>query len=84
MKRGLIIFILLLPACLVAGAWTGVTSSQAGNTGTIFIITGFASPISAAVVRLASQITDSAGLMLLGSCLVLAAWIFRKSGNPGA
>ncbi len=86
MKRSLIILLLFLPACLVAGAWTGFGSfsAQGANAGAI-LISHVASILSTSIIQVASEITEPVGLLILGACLVSTAWLLhRKSRRTGA
>ncbi len=87
MKRALIIVLLFLPACLIAGAWTGFGSfnAQGGNAGAMLFFSYCASTLSSSIIQVASEITEPAGLLILGACLVSAAWLLhRKSRKTDA
>jgi hypothetical protein len=86
MKRSLMILLLFLPACLIAGAWTGfgAFNAQGGNAGAM-LVSHCASILSTSIIQVASEITEPAGLLILGACLVSAAWLLhRKSRRTGA
>jgi hypothetical protein len=86
MKRKLLIFLLALPAFLVAGAWTELGVSQARSAAGhnfLAVIFGYASALFVKAVTLASQVTEQAYFFGLGACfIVLALALHRKRAKP--
>jgi hypothetical protein len=73
---------LLLPAGL-AGAWTG---AQNNHPSAVFpMLVADKAATSLILLNPLEQITEPAGLLLLGTCLVLLAWfLHRRRGRTGA
>lgn len=77
------LLIALLPAGLVAGVWTGA-QYHAGEPFTLLIFHKVAT-VSLSLLNALEHITEPAGLLLLGTGLVLMAWLLhRLRGRTGA
>ena len=84
MKLVYTLSILLLPAGLVAGVWTGA-QNHAGEATAALLVLHKAATLSLSVLDALEHITEPGGLLLLGTCLVLMAWLLhRLRGRTGA
>jgi len=84
MKLVYTLSILLLPAGLVAGVWTGA-QNYAGEAPAALLVLHKAATLSLSVLDALEHITEPGGLLLLGTCLVLMAWLLhRLRGRTGA
>jgi hypothetical protein len=81
MKRKLFIFLLMLPAFLLAGSWTGVTESHMANLKQAAVVfPREASVLFSSLLGSVSRITEEAGFFVLGACCISLAWaLHRKS-----
>lgn len=71
------LLMLLLPAGLVAGVWTGAQNHTA-EAPALLLIAHKAATLSLSVLDALEHITEPGGLLLLGTCLVLMAWLLHR------
>jgi hypothetical protein len=71
------LLMLLLPAGLVAGVWTGA-QNHAGEPLTLSLVVHNIAAICLSLLNALEHITEPAGLLLLGTCLVLMAWLLHR------
>jgi hypothetical protein len=75
---------LFLPAGLLAGAWTGAQNNHQGEAFAMLVVHK-AATLSLTLLNALEQITEPAGLLLLGTFLLLTAWfLHRRRGRTGA
>ena len=82
MKRKLFIFLLMIPAFLLAGSWTGVAESHMANLKQAAVVTlsRETSVLFSSLLGSVSRITEEAGFLVLGACCISLAWaLHRKS-----
>jgi hypothetical protein len=77
MKLVYTLLILLLPAGLVAGVWTGAQNHM-GEPFTLVLIVHKVATISLTLLNALEHITEPVGLLLLGTGLVLMAWFLHR------
>ena len=77
MKLVYTLSILLLPAGLVAGVWTGA-QNYTGEAPAALLVFHKAATLSLSVLDALEHITEPGGLLLLGTCLVLMAWLLHR------
>jgi hypothetical protein len=79
------LLMLFLPAGLLAGAWTGAHPNHPGEAFALMLFVHKPATLSLTLLNALEQITEPAGLLLLGTCLVLMAWfLHRRRGRTGA
>lgn len=82
MRRKLFIFVLTLPAFLIAGSWTVMAESHMANLKQAAVVTlpREASVLFFSLLGSVSRITEEAGFFVLGACCISLAWaLHRKS-----
>lgn len=77
MKLVYTLFLVLLPAGMVAGVWTGA-QNHAGESFTLSLVVHKVAAISLSLLNALEDITEPGGLLLLGTCLVLMAWLLHR------
>lgn len=77
MKLAYTLLMLLLPAGLVAGVWTGA-QNHTGESFTLSLVIHKVATVSLSLVNALEHITEPGGLLLLGTCLVLMAWLLHR------
>jgi hypothetical protein len=83
MTRKLFIFMVVLPAVVAAGAWTGLGVSHAVTSpGTMVVFASHTSSLWISAIDFVSQITEETFFLALGVCFILSALaLHRKSAK---
>lgn len=86
MKRELTILLLVIPVALLAGAWTaGSLLLPSSDAAWMLRVVHGVSAVSLGLFHFFSNMTETGGLLLLGTGLVLTAWLLhRRSSRRGA
>ena len=71
------LLMLVLPAGLVAGVWTGA-QNYTSEAPDVLLLAHKAAALSLSVLDALEHITEPGGLLLLGTCLVLMAWLLHR------
>jgi len=71
------LLMLLLPAGLVAGVWTGA-QNHTSEAPAMLVVAHKAAALSLSLLDALEHITEPVGLLLLGTCLVLMAWLLHR------
>jgi len=84
MKRKFKILFLVIPVVLVAGAWTaGSLFLTNGDTAWMLRVVHVVSAVSLGLMHFFSNMTETGGLLLLGTGLVLTAWVLHRRSGRG-
>jgi len=82
MKRGLTILLLVIPVVLLAGAWTaGSMFLPNGDSAWMLRVVHLISAVSVGFLHFISNMTETAGLLFLGTGLVLTAWLLHRRSS---